>query len=77
MHLGRRDVAPESLPTPEPLDPRPAPCETWPSGPIVPLASVSSNSTPASTHAHSTRCVQIEVGRPQIRIMVTISYAGR
>ena len=39
-----------------------APVDTWPCGPIVPLVSVSSNSTSASTQAQSTRCVQIEVG---------------
>ena len=46
-----------------------APREMWPSGPIVPLARVSSNSTPTSTKAQSTRLVQIEFGRPQILIM--------
>ena len=46
-----------------------APVETCPSGPIVALASFNSNSTSASTQAHSTRCVQIEVGRPQTLIM--------
>ena len=51
-----------------------APVETWPSGPIVPLASVNSKLTPASTQAQSTRCVQIEFGRPQILIM---SLPGR
>ena len=47
-----------------------APLEMWPSGPIVPLARVSSNSTPTSTKAQSTRLVQIEFGRPQILIML-------
>ena len=54
-----------------------APVETCPSGPIVPLASVSSNSTSASVQAQRTRCVQIEFGRPQILTMATARCAFR
>src|SRR5262245_16834270 len=45
------------------------PLDTWPFGPIVVLARITSCGISVSASAHNTRCVFMDVGRPQTLIM--------